>query len=92
MKKDTIASLIIFCVVFVLAYIMAGFIPNEILAYNNNTSALSFLGDMAVTVITMRGMLALAIALAVTLLVRIVDTDESGKKQPKKQVQDKEAK
>lgn len=76
MKKETKASLIIFCVVLVIAYIMSCFIPDEILTYNNSTSALGFLGNMTVAAVGMRGILSLAIALIVTLLIRIVDSDE----------------
>ena len=76
MKKETKASLIIFCVVLVVAYIMTCFIPDEILVYNNSTSALGFLSNMAVAAVGMRGIIALAIALIVTLLIRIVDSND----------------
>lgn len=85
MKKETKASIIIFCVVFIVAYIMTCFIPDEILKYSTaNGSILSFLGDAAVALIGMRGVLAFTFALIATLLVRIVDSEEKTKAETKK--------
>ena len=81
MKKETKVSLIIFCVVLVVAYIFACFIPDEILTYSTkNSTILSFLGDVAVAAIGMRGILAVAIALIAVLLIRIVDSNDEPKK------------
>ena len=77
MKKSTKASLLIFFVTFILGYVMASFIPDEILSYSTlNGSLLSFLGSSVAKIVGMRTILAVAIATAVTLLVRIIDTDE----------------
>lgn len=85
MKKETKASLIIFCVVLIVAYVMTCFIPEDILRYSTeNGSILSFLGDATIALIGMRGILAFAIALIATLLVRIVDSEENVKKSTKK--------
>ena len=85
LKKETKASIIIFCVVFIVAYIMTCFIPDEILRYSTaNGSILSFLGDATVALIGMHGVLAFTFALIATLLVRIVDSEEKTKEDTKK--------
>lgn len=86
MKKETKASIIIFCVVFIVAYIMTCFIPDETLRYSTaHGSILSFLGDATVALIGMRGVLAFTFALIATLLVRIIDTEEKPKADTKKE-------
>lgn len=82
MKKDTKASLIIFIGVFVLAYVMTLFIPDEVMAYSTNGGLLSFFGSSVARLVGIRTIVALAMAIAVTLLVRIVDPEE--KKSSKK--------
>ena len=80
MKNETKASLIIFCAVFVLAYVMMCFVPDELITYpTENGSLLSFLGDATVTLVGLRGVLAFSIALITALLVRIVDPEEHKK-------------
>ncbi|MBR6033254.1 MAG: hypothetical protein IKP28_00635 [Clostridia bacterium] len=77
MKKSTKASLIIFIVTFLVGYVMASFIPDELLSYSTlNGSILSFLGSSVAKAVGMRTVLSVAIALAVTLLVRIIDTED----------------
>ena len=76
MKKSTKASLIIFIVTFIVGYVMASFIPDEILAYSTlNGSILCALSDGVAKAVGMRTIVSVAIALAVTLLVRIVDSE-----------------
>lgn len=84
MKKETKASIIIFCVVFIVAYIMTCFIPDEVLSYTAHDTVLSFLGDATVAIIGMRGVLAFTFALIATLLIRIVDSEEKPKAEAKK--------
>lgn len=86
MKKETKASLIIFCVVFIVAYIMTSFIPNEVITYTAHETVLSFLGDATVALIGMRGVLSFTFALVATLLIRIVDTEEKTKPEAKRTV------
>ena len=77
MKKSTKSSLIIFIVIFVVGYVMACFIPDDVLAYATiSGSLLSFLGDQVAKLIGMRAIIAIAIALVVVLLIRIVDTED----------------
>ena len=76
MKKDTKASLIIFVGVFILAYVMTLFIPDELMAYTTNGGLLSFFGTSVAKLVGIRTIIAIAIATAVTLLVRIVDPEE----------------
>ena len=76
MKKDTKASLIIFVGVFILAYVMTLFIPDETMAYTTNGGLLSFFGTSVAKLVGIRTIVAVAIATAVTLLVRIVDSEE----------------
>ena len=84
MKKETKASIIIFCVVFIVAYVVTCFVPNEILTYSTEKSLIfGFLGDATVALIGMRGIISLAIALIVVLLIRIVDADEKPKAKTK---------
>ena len=84
MKKETKASLIIFCAVFILAYVMMNFVPDELIKYSTeNGSILSFLGDATVALVGLRGVLALTIALIATLLIRIVDPEEPKKVEKK---------
>ena len=86
MKKETKASLIIFCAVFILSYVMTCFIPDEVIKYSTeNGSILSFLGDATVALIGMRGLLAFTFALIAALLVRIVDAEEKKKAEAKKE-------
>lgn len=81
MKKSTKSSLIIFIVVFIVGYVMACFIPDELLMYTTiNGSILSFLGSEIVKITGMRTIIALAIALVAVLLIRIVDTEEKTEK------------
>jgi len=83
MKKSTKASLIIFIVTFILGYVMASFIPDQILAYSTlNGSILSFLADSVAKLVGMRTIIAVAISISVTLLVRIIEPEE--KKETKK--------
>lgn len=83
MKKTTKASLIIFIVTFIVGYVMASFIPEEILSYSTlNGSILSFLGSSVAKMVGMRTIIAVAIALTVTLLIRIIEPEE--KKETKK--------
>ena len=85
MKKSTKASLIIFIVTFIVGYVMASFIPDEILAYSTlNGSILCVLSDGVAKAVGMRSIVAVAIALAVTLLVRIVDSEPSEEEKEKK--------
>lgn len=90
MKKDTKASLIIFVGVFILAYVMTLFIPDEVMAYSTNGGLLSFLGTSVARLVGIRTIISLALAIAVTLLVRIVDPEE--KKEAKKTTAKKGAK
>ena len=90
MKKDTKASLIIFVGVFVLAFVMTLFVPDEIMAFSTNNGLLSFFGTSVAKLVGIRTIVALAIALTVTLLVRIVDPEE--KKEAKKAVKKATAK
>ena len=82
MKKDTKASLIVFVSVFVLAFVMTMFIPDDAMAYSTNGGLLSFLGTSVAKLVGIRTIISIAIATAVTLLVRIVDPEE--KKEEKK--------
>ena len=83
MKKSTKSSLIIFIVTLIVGYVMACFIPDEVLAYATiNGSLLSFLGDGVAKLVGMRAIIAIAIALVVVLLIRIVDSEEKTE-QPK---------
>ena len=60
---------------------MASFIPEELLSYSTlNGSLLGFLGSSVAKLIGMRTILAIAIATAVTLLIRIIDTEEKTEK------------
>lgn len=87
MKRETKISLIIFCVVLIVAYILTCFIPDEILIYSTkNSTILSFLGDIAVAAIGMRGILAVALALIAVLLIRIVDSDDAPNKSATKKI------
>ena len=98
MKKETKASLIIFVAVFILAFVMTLFIPDDAMAYSTNGGLLSFLGTSVAKLVGIRTIVALAIAIAVTLLVRIVDPEEkkettkSGKKTVTKTANKKGAK
>lgn len=84
MKQSTKASLIIFIVTFVVSYVMASFIPESVLAYSTlNGSILCALSDGVAKVIGMRSIISVAIALAVTLLIRIVDTESEESKTKK---------
>lgn len=77
MKKTTKSCLIIFIVILMVAYVMACFIPDEVLTYATiSGSLLSFLGDQVAKLIGMRAVIAIAIALVVVLLIRIVDTED----------------
>lgn len=77
MKKSTKISIIIFIVTFLMGYVMALFIPEEVLTYVTiNGSILSFLGDEVAKFIGMRTIIAITIAIVVVLLIRIVDGDE----------------
>lgn len=76
MKKETKASIIIFCVTFILAYVMMCFVPDEILVYSTEKSLIfGFFGDVTVALIGMRGVISLAIALVTVLLIRIVELE-----------------
>ena len=90
MKKETKASLIIFVGVFILAFVMTLFIPDDVMAYSTNSGLLSFLGSSVAKLVGIRTIISLAIALAITLLVRIVDPEE--KKEAKKAAAKKGAK
>ena len=77
MKKETKFSIIVFIVVVLVAYVTLSFVPDEMLEHSTiNGSLLSFLGTSVVKAIGMRAVVAVAIALIVTLLIRIVDTEE----------------
>ena len=83
MKKSTKSSLIVFCVTFIVAMVMVGLVPDEMLRYTELSGLLgtiSFFGMKITQLIGVRTILALAIALTVMLLVRIVDTDEEKSK------------
>lgn len=78
MKKETKLGIIIFIVVFLVAYVTLNFVPDELLTYSAvNGSILSFLGMGVANAIGMRAIIAVAIALIVTLLIRIVDPEEN---------------
>lgn len=91
MKKETKFSIIIFIVVFLVAYVALSFVPDAVFEYSAvNGSLLSFLGVGVLKAIGMRVIVSIAIALIVTLLIRIVDTEEKPAKD--KQTAKKEVK
>lgn len=93
MKKETKFSIIIFIVVVLVAYVALSFVPDEVLEYSvANGSLLSFLSLGVVKVIGMRAIISIAIALIVTLLIRIVDTEEKPLVKTTKKETKKEAK
>ena len=76
MKKDTKASLIIFAGVFILAFVMTLFVPDDVMAYTTHGGLLSAFGTSVAKLVGIRTIIAWAIAVAVTLLVRIVDPEQ----------------
>lgn len=87
MKKETKFSIITFIVVALVAYIAFSFIPDVTLENATaNGSIFTILGNGIVNLVGMRVILALSFAIIVTLLIRIVDTDEKTTKKPQQKV------
>lgn len=81
MKKEIKLSIITFIVVALIAYIAFCFVPDSALEHAMaNGSIFTMLGNSVVQVIGMRVIISLTFALIVTLLIRIVDNEETGAK------------
>ncbi len=87
MKKETKFSIITFIVVALVAYIAFSFIPDTTLENATaNGSVFTILGNSVVSIVGMRVIISFCFALIVTLLIRIVDTDEKATKKPQAKV------
>lgn len=86
MKKETVFSIFTFVVVAVVAFCLFNFIPDTTIQNaTTNGSIFTILGNGMISIVGMRVIISFCFALIVTLLIRIVDTEENTakKSQPK---------
>ena len=80
MKSQTKVSFIVFIVTFIMGFVVMSLIPDSMLeSVRVEGSVLSFFGDEVVKIVGMRVVISMAIALVVTLLIRIVDNEQPDK-------------
>ena len=93
MKKETKFSIITFIVVALVAYVTFSFIPDATLENATaNGSVFTILGNSVVSIVGMRVLISFCFALIVTLLIRIVDSEEKATKKPQPKQAKKETK